>query len=263
MTKKTKHKKIGLALGGGGARGLAHIGVLKVLAEQGIYPDFIAGSSMGAAVGAAFALGYTAKQIEEKVLSFNKRQIVKTFLDFGLPGKAILRGKKISEFLYNYYHGAGFSRTKIPLFITATRLEDGVEVIFEKGSITKAVLASICVPGIFPPVKIGKYHYIDGGVINPTPVDVVKSKGAKKIIAVDLILRRERKIKKLNIATTLLLSYEIIRSQAVKERMGKYGKKTILIKPDLRGTIDSFRFNDVAKFIKAGEIAARQALQNF
>jgi NTE family protein len=256
-----KNKKIGLALGGGGARGLAHIGALKVLVEEGIRFDMISGCSMGAFIAAYYALGLDLEKLEKEVSGYTKSKAIKKLLDLGLPREAILKGEKSKKYIKELIgEKVVFGQTKIPLYIITTDLSTGEEVVLKKGNISEAIMASISVPGIFPPVKLDGKYLIDGGVVNPTPIDTVINGGADVVIGVDLVMKREVDIKNPNLVTTLLQSYEIIRTQAVKFNLSKVGKNTLIIKPKMRGTIDSFKFYDIDKFIKAGEVATREAL---
>jgi len=259
MTRKVK-SKIGLVLGGGGARGLAHIGVLKVLEQEGIKIDMVAGTSMGALIAACYALGLDLKALEKEATSFTKGKAFAKLIDIGASKKSIIKGKKIYRYICDLIGKAKFSDTKIPLNIIATDLANGEEVILSQGSIIQAIQASISVPGIFPPVKIGDKYLIDGGVVNPTPIDTMEKMGADIIIGVDLVINRKVSLDDPDIFTTLMQSYEIIRTQAVKLRLEKTRKNVIIIKPKLRGTIDSFKFYNIDKFIKSGEQAAMEKL---
>lgn len=257
-----KIKKIGLALGGGGARGLAHLGVLKVLRREGIEVDYIAGVSMGSIIGALFALGLDLDKIEKEVLVYSsKRKLIKMAdIDF-FSKQSILKGIKPYKFIEKFISSdAVFSDTKIPLTIIATDLNTGDEAILKRGNILEAVKASSCVPGIFPPVKIGEDYYIDGGVVNPTPVDVAKEMGADFVIAVDLVVNMKTNLEKPTFFSALMRSYDIIRAQAVKFKMSQVGDKMILIKPDIGGIKDSFKFDNMDRFIKAGEEATELML---
>ncbi|HNQ45346.1 MAG TPA: patatin-like phospholipase family protein, partial [bacterium] len=178
--------KIGLALGGGGARGLAHIGVLKVLAEAGIGPDYLAGTSIGAIIGASLALGKSLDDLEALSLSFNRSKAWRTFVDVGNPRYSFLAGKKMQKFVYSLFGRKQFSDCEIPLSVVATDLANGQEVVIDKGSIAKAVLASIAIPGLLPPVKYGNRYFVDGGSSNVTPASVLVKTPSKVIIAVDV-----------------------------------------------------------------------------
>ncbi len=256
-----KNKKIGLALGGGGARGLAHLGVLKALENAGIKIDAIAGVSMGAAIASAYSLGYTIDEIEKIALKYSRKRNLFQILDFNFSRQSVIKGVKVKKFFNDVYNNATFKDFKIPVYVVATNLETGEEEIFTQGLVADAVQASSAVPGIFPPVKIKKDYYIDGGVVNPTPTDVLKRKGMDIIIGVDLVIKRNLEMKNPNIVSTLLQSYEIIRTLAVKYKLNLADNKNlILLKPDLRGAMDSFRFQDISRFIQAGEEAGKKAL---
>ena len=256
-----KKPKIGLALGGGGARGLAHIGVLKILEKNNIIPDFICGVSMGAIIGASYSAGMSVADMEKEAVGLNKRVAVRKLLDLANPRRSIIRGRKAKNSIRDLVQGKKFSECKIPLEIVATDLASGEEVILNNGDLTEAIIASISVPGIFPPVKIGDNYLVDGGVTNPTPVDRLEKAGIDVLIGVDLMMKRNIKFEKgPGMVTTLLQSYEIIRTKAVKYNLKHISKKTVLIKPKLRGTVDSFKFYDIDKFIAAGEEATKEVM---
>jgi NTE family protein len=251
-----KEPKIGLALGGGGARGIAHIGVLKVLEKEGIKIDFITGTSMGSLIGACYALGLSLEDLEKEALSFNKRKALSHLFDFGNPKISLLGGSKIHKYINHYLKDADFEDTKIPFQAIATDLSTGNEVILKNGDMSKAVIASISVPGIFPPVKIDDRYLIDGGIVNCTPVGLVEKMGADIIIGVDFMLKGEIEIKKQpSIFETLMQSYEIIRSNGTLANIEKVDKDLVLIQPHLRASFDSFKFYDINKFIESGEKA--------
>ncbi|SRR6056297_1319048 len=260
MAKSKKKKKIGLALGGGGARGLAHIGVLKVLEEHGIKPDYMSGVSMGAVIGAFYTTGSDLKKIEEEAVGLTKTKAIKKLLDLNNPKKSILKGKKAYKYIKNWIGESTFGDTKVPFRIIATDLTNGEEVVLKRGSLADAVRASISVPGIFPPVKISNRYLVDGGVLNSTPVSVLERMGADIIIGVDLIIKRKVEMENPSMMATLIQSYEVMRSYGTKVNIEKINKNAIVIKPKLRGTIDSFKFYDIDKFIKSGEKAAEEAM---
>lgn len=252
-----KEPKIGIALGGGGARGIAHIGVLKVLKKEGIKIDFISGASMGSLIGACYSLGISLEELEAEALSFNKRKALSQLFDFNNPKISLLGNTKITKYINKYLRNADFEDTKIPLQIVATSLASGKEVVLKKGDLSKAVIASISVPGIFPPVKIDDEYLIDGGIVNCTPVDLVEKMGSDIVIGVDFIIKKEIEIlKHPSIIETLMQSYEIIRSNGTLANIKKVNSDLILIQPHLRGSIDSFKFYDIGKFIESGEKAA-------
>lgn len=259
MTKQ--RKKLGLALGCGGVRGLAHLGVLKVFREEGISIDYISGASMGAIIGAVYALGCDLDEIEKDSLNFNKRKAFSQFVDFGLKNKSIIKGDKIFKFVNRYIQDASFSDTKIPLWVMTTDLLTGEEVILKEGEILPALRASSCLPGIFPVSQIGDRYLVDGGVSNPTPIDVLEDMGADISIGVDLIMKMPRGNADHNfsIVNTLIQSYEIVRTQAVKFKIHKTKEDySLIIKPKIVGITDTFNFDDIAAFIKAGEDETRK-----
>lgn len=252
-------KKIGLVLGGGGARGIAHIGVLKVLLRENIKFDLLCGCSMGALVGSCYATGMGIEKMEEIALNLRKRDLLK-WLNISWPAISLVKGERVNEFLNSLVDNKDFSDTILPFTVMATDLENGQEVVLEKGSIANAVQASISVPGIFPPVETDGKYLIDGGVVNPTPIDIAEKMGAEIIIGVDLILKNDIKLDNPRMISTLIQSYEIIRNQTVKQKINNLSAKVILIYPEIRSTLDSFKFSDIAKLIECGEKAAEKVL---
>ncbi|AFY69333.1 Patatin [Thalassoporum mexicanum PCC 7367] len=178
------HKKIGLALGSGGARGWAHIGVIQALLEAEIKIDYVAGTSIGAFVGAFYAAG-GLRQLEEFVRSLDWRTIV-SLLDLEFPDKGLLDGGKVYELLQEHLLSMQLEETEVPFHCVATDLLNQQSVTFKSGSLVDAVRASISIPGVFTPFEKDGVYYIDGGVINPVPVDVVKEMGCDLAIAVNL-----------------------------------------------------------------------------
>ncbi len=256
----SQKNKIGLVLGGGGARGLAHIGVLKVLEKNNIKPDFIVGTSIGAFIGALYALGIPMDEIENEAKSINKRKAASKLIDISFSKGSFLSGIKAKKYVEQFVGRVTFTSTNIPLYISTTDLGSGEEVVIKSGSIADAVMASMSVPGIFPPVRVGERLLVDGGVINPTPINIAKKLKAKKIIAVDFMVQRGFKMDKPNVISILLQSYEIMRGRAVEGNFQKKDKDVIILQPDIRGTIDSFKFYDIEKYIASGERVTRKAL---
>jgi NTE family protein len=179
-----KHK-IGIALGSGGARGLAHIGVLEELAGMGIYPDLVAGTSMGSVVGAGYCSGHL-QDMKEMALSLDVRTMIFRFMEFGLPRSGLVEGKRITELIGELMPEATFETLQKPLRCVATNLKTGEEVVFSKGKLQPAIRASISIPGIFSPAEMDGQYLIDGGLVNPIPVDQVREMGADHILAVDV-----------------------------------------------------------------------------
>jgi len=183
---KKKGLKFGLALGSGSARGLAHVGVIQILEAYHIPIDIIAGTSIGSVVGSLYAAGASIDQLEEAALSIKKSTTL-FLIDPALPHSGLISGKKIEEILNDLaLKDKTFDDLKIPFAAVATDIESGTEVILNQGKVIDAVRASISIPGIFTPVKYQDYYLVDGGVVDPVPVDVVQKMGADIIIAVSL-----------------------------------------------------------------------------
>ncbi len=179
-----KKKKIGLALGGGAARGWSHIGVLRALEEKNINIDYIAGTSIGAFVGAFYAIG-KLEYLENFALDLDWK-IILSYFDVRFPTKGLLDGNKIYKLVSKNILHKNIEETKIPFCAVATNIKTGNEVRMRTGSIVDAVRASISIPGIFTPFKKDGMYLVDGGLLNPVPVDVVREMGADIVIAVDL-----------------------------------------------------------------------------
>ncbi|MCD6130211.1 MAG: patatin-like phospholipase family protein [Deltaproteobacteria bacterium] len=179
-------QRIGLTLGNGSARGLAHIGVLKALEEKNIKIDFIAGSSIGALIGAAYASGMSVERMEELALEIDLKKIAQLFIS--KPAfTGLINGKSIKNYILSHIGNPDFSQLKIPFVAAATDIDTGETVVLNKGSVVDAVRASISIPGIFAPVKMNNRLLIDGGVTLPLPIRLVKEMGGEKIIAVNVI----------------------------------------------------------------------------
>jgi NTE family protein len=185
MTEQATLKpKIGLALGSGSARGLAHIGVIRALKEAGIHVDCIAGTSIGAAIGAVYASG-KLDSLQETYLTMDWKKIA-YFFDVVFPKSGIIDGKKIADFMREYVHSECIEELPLPFKAVATELNSGEEVVLETGDVIDAVRASMSVPGMFTPVRRNGRVLVDGGLVNPVPVNVVRAMGADIVIAVDI-----------------------------------------------------------------------------
>ncbi len=183
-------ERIGLVLGSGGARGSAHVGVLKVLEENGISPDVIAGTSMGAEVGGAYAAGAGLDKIEEVWRSTNFAKVFKTLFPT-VPWAGWSSGREVVRTIRTLVGDRTIESLPIPYAALATDLETGLPFAMTHGSLADAIRASVSVPGLFVPVWIDGHLLIDGGVSNPAPVDVARSLGATKVIAVDVLVQPE------------------------------------------------------------------------
>jgi len=176
--------RIGLALGSGSARGLAHLGVIRVLEEAGIRIDFVAGTSIGALIGAIHAAG-KLDELETTFQDFDWKKIV-SFFDVVFPKSGLIDGAKISDLVRAHIHADAVEALPIPFCAVATDIVSGEEVVIRTGDVIEAVRASVSVPGIFTPVRSNGRILVDGGLTNPVPVSVVRAMGADIVIAVDL-----------------------------------------------------------------------------
>jgi len=185
-----RRTKLGIALGSGSARGWAHIGVLMGLAEEGIAPDFIAGCSMGAMVGAACAAG-RIEQLETYALSLDWKRVV-GLLDLGLRG-GLIKGDRLLSMFQGQFVECQFSELVLPFAAVATDLATGKELWLREGKVSDAVRASCTVPGLFQPVWRDGRYMVDGSVVNPIPVSLCRAMGAEVVIAVDLGSHMDRR----------------------------------------------------------------------
>lgn len=176
--------KVGLALGSGSARGWAHIGVIRALAEAGIEIGCVAGTSIGALVGAGFALD-KMDVLEDFARQLDWKEIV-SFLDVTFPRSGLIDGGKVTDFFRNHVREMNIEQLPLPYCAVATELSTGREVVLSRGDLVEAIRASISIPGIFTPVKLGGAFLVDGGLVNPVPVSAARNLGADYVIAVDL-----------------------------------------------------------------------------
>ena len=174
--------RIGLALGGGAARGFAHIGVIQVLEENGIRPDLVAGTSAGSLVAALYASGKNGAELAALAESMDES----AFTDWSFPGRGLIRGEGLAKYVRDQTGGRHIEQMRIPLGIVATDLDSGQPILFQLGDPGVAVRASSAVPAVFQPVRIGSHEYVDGGLVAPVPVRFARQMGAELVIAVDI-----------------------------------------------------------------------------
>ncbi|WP_354001622.1 patatin-like phospholipase family protein [Caenimonas aquaedulcis] len=176
--------RIGLALGGGAARGFAHVGVIQALEEAGIRPDYVVGTSAGSLVASLYASGRSGKQLRQLAESMEEA----AFTDWTLPifSRGVLRGEALARYVNGEVGHKLIEQMPLPLGIVATDLNSGQGVLFQRGDTGTAVRASSAVPAVFLPVKIGTHEYVDGGLVAPVPVRYAKQMGAELVIAVDI-----------------------------------------------------------------------------
>jgi NTE family protein len=266
-----KNRKIGLALGGGGARGLAHIGVLEVLEKEGIPIDMIAGTSAGAAIGALYAQGKKVSEMKKLARSWDWKQRAQ-IIDLALPKSGFIAGKKVKQLLKSIIGDVKFSELKLPFACVATDVITGEEVVINQGSVLEAVRASISMPVIFTVVKQKGRYLVDGALTNPVPVSVLKDMGADFIIAVNVTPRlHERQkqiylessatveplvIKEPNILNIIMQIFNITTSQVVEVSLKG---ADVVIEPRLAG-IGLGDFSHINECILEGGLSTIDAI---
>lgn len=239
-------QKIGLALGGGGAKGLAHIAIIEVLDEFGIRPHCIAGSSIGAIAGVLYASGHTGRAIREQVERFsfhdgeslgkllNRRGDLLRWLDIinlNWGGSALLKADRFLEELMHYTRGTGFDDLQIPLKVVAADFWKRQQVVLDRGELKPAIQASMALPGVFTPVVIGEQVLVDGGAVNPVPFDILDD--CDLVIAVNVMGNRTE-------STTLVPSmieavfntFQIMQASILRHKL-RHHPPDILIEPDI------------------------------
>lgn len=246
--RKPSIRKIGLALGGGGARGLAHIHVLETLDELGIRLHRIAGTSIGAVIGSLYASGLSGKEIRhvvrqwqtpnpEKRHSMLKRHDLRRWaglLDPSFDRSGLFKGEKILRFLSDYIRCRTFEELKIPLAVTAADYGDASEVVFKSGDLLSAVRASIAIPGVFTPVEHGGKILLDGGVVNPLPYNLLQDE-CDLVIAVDVGgIRHADEKHRPAFFDTVIGGFEIMEASMIRYRIHA-NPPDIYLKPEIRG----------------------------
>ncbi|MDI3310176.1 MAG: patatin-like phospholipase family protein [Thermoanaerobacterium sp.] len=284
--------KVGLILGGGAARGYAHIGVLKKLEEENIPIDFIIGTSIGALIGAIYASGNDLEKIIKDVRDINFLKLIK-MLDLNIPQKGFIKGDKIEKFLSSYMKN-DFNELKIPLYVIATDIKRGREIIFSNGPVTKAVRASISIPVVFEPVEFQNTKLVDGSIIDFDAVDLAIKLGADIVIISDVSSNIDIRIfnrsfynfvNKINrilqnnsrtiyferyfnskkilpeIITITATTMKLLNNDLYENNEGeKFNKKVYVIKPKVNG-IRWYRFDHAEKCINLGLKAAEPVIQ--
>jgi NTE family protein len=257
MTKNIPHgKKVGLALGSGVARGLAHIGVLQVLEREDIPVDMIAGTSIGAVVGALYALGKPVSEILEIAREVGSHKY-NYLVDLNIPRTGLIRGKKIEDQLKKFYGDAEFSDLVLPFKCVATDIDNGQAVIIDEGPLWKAVRASISLPVILAVARWKDKHLVDGALVDPVPVDILRQMGAEIVIAVNVIPDRNiRDKREPNIFDVIMQTLYIVGFYAVKESVTK---ADVILEPE----VNSFALTDfhrVDECVEKGTLSAVKAI---
>ncbi len=260
LRRKPKVRKIGLALGGGGARGLAHIQVLEALDELCIRPYRIAGTSIGAVIGALYASGLSGKEIRklahhwqtpkpEKHSGILHRHDLRRWaamLDPSFDRSGLFKGEKIVRFLSDHIKCTTFERLQIPIYVTAADYGDASEVVFKSGDLLSAVRASIAIPGVFTPVERGGHLLLDGGVVNPLPYNLIQDE-CDLVIAVDVGgIRHADEQRRPSFFDTVIGGFEIMEASMIRARL-ESNPPDIYLKPDIRnvGLLEFFKVDQI------------------
>jgi len=247
-----KKKIVGLALGSGGARGLAHIGVIRALVRNKIPIDMIAGSSSGALIGAWYACWKDLERMEKTVQKVTYKELVKVLIDPDW-GAGLIKGKKTLDFFEEIFGGKKIEDLLVPYRAVATDLQTAENVIFDKGDLAEAVRASISVPLVYSPIEIGDQLLVDGGVSSPVPVEILKEMGADVVIAVNLdsVYFYEGKKKNGSFSTVDILkdSYFALRYNLAKKEVRM---SDVVIEPRMKYVAD-FDFVQGKEAVEAGD----------
>lgn len=249
----TRAPRLGLALGGGAARGFAHVGVIQVLEQNGIRPDLVVGTSAGSMVAAMYASGKTAAELEATALSMEEA----TLTDWSLPimGRGMLRGEALTRYVRQAVGGKLLENMSIPLGVLATDLATGQGVLFRRGDAAQAVRASSAVPGVFAPVNITGRDYVDGGLVAPVPVRYARDMGAEVVLAVDISSAPEGN-SAVGSVQVLLQTFAIM-GQSINRH--ELAGADVVLRPALVG-VGSADFTARLRAIEAGRAAMHAAL---
>ena len=245
--------RIGLALGGGAARGFAHVGVIQVLEEAGIRPTLVTGTSAGSLVAALYASGKSGAQLQQIAETMEEATIADWTLQIFTRG--VLRGEALAKYVNTQVGQKPIEAMVIPLGIVATDLNSGNDVLFQRGDTGTAVRASSAVPAVFQPVKVGSREYVDGGLVSPVPVRAARKMGAELIIAVDISTPPEASAA--NGTLEILLQTFTIMGKSISTIELK--DADVLVRPSLQG-VSSADFSARKRSIEAGRQAMLLAL---
>ena len=250
-------EKIGVVLSGGASYGLAHIGVLKELEKNNVKIDVITGTSMGALVGGLYACGVSIKQMEEILTKFSRRNIVDINL-FALDG-GLLHGRKVVNFLKKIVGDKKIEDLDIKFCAIASDLNSGKKVVINSGSVVDAIRASISIPGIFKPVRIGKMCLTDGGACDNLPVEDARNLGATKILCVDVCSYYKKQESMKSPFDILIASSNLMVSNLIKEKKDKGDFCLVINQPNVK--IDKFDSKNSFNAIKNGTREAKKHME--
>jgi NTE family protein len=250
-----RRPKIGLALGGGAARGFAHIGVIKVLEAQGIVPDLVVGTSAGSLVGALYAAGNNGYALQKMAIDMDEAAISDWTLPFFSQSTGVLKGEAIQSYVNRALQGKPIDQLKVPFGAVATDLHTGQPILFRRGNTGAAVRASSAVPGVFHPVRIGNIDYVDGGLVSPVPASFARQMGADFVIAVNISAQPDAQ--PASSTFEVLLQTFAIMGQSLNQYELK--QADVVIRPEL-ATMKGGDFQGRNLAILAGEKAAMAML---
>ena len=250
-------KKIGLALGSGGARGVAHLGVIKALEEEGIRPDYIAGCSMGSVVGAGYANGMSIEQMYKIIKKLKAIQLIDVTA-VPITRLALTRGNKMRNLIISKIGDCQFSDLKIPFRCVASDLYSGRLITLSEGDVATAVRASSSMPTIFPPVKFEDKLLIDGGVLCRVPTRQVKEMGADVVIAVDVLSNTGEEVGRVkNIISLIMRVFDMMDYNTTELRKQLLGTKNeVWIVPEMKG-LSQYAVKDFERSFDEGYVATK------
>ena len=243
--------KIALVLGGGAARGYAHVGVIKALESNGIRPDIIVGTSVGSVVGALYAAGYSGFELQRLAIGMDDAMVS----DWSLPDRGFIKGEALQNYVNAVLSNRPIEKLAKTLAVVATDLQTGEAIVFRTGNAGMAVRASSSVPGIFQPVRINGHDYVDGGLVSPVPVKIARSLGADVVIAVD-VSSRPRFGKTASSLDVLLQTFNIMGQSIASHELLQ---ADIVIRPNVDG-VGGTDFQGKHLAILEGEKAAAESL---
>ena len=243
--------KVALVLGAGASRGFTHIGALKILEANRVPIHLIVGTSAGSFVGCLSAYGFTAFQIQSLSFSIEKGDII----DLTVPDKGFIKGEKLESYVNHLVNSTPIEKMRTPLYVVATDIQSGEEVVFASGNTGTAVRASCSIPGIFQPVKIGAKTYVDGGLVSPVAVDYARKMGADLVIAVDISTGANNAPPQTTMET-ILQSVVIMYSKISQNQLSR---ADIVIRPNV-SHIGSTDFSKRHEAVLEGEKAAIEAM---
>lgn len=243
---------VALVLGGGRERGYAHVGVIKVLEEEGIRVDMVVGTSVGSLIGALYAGGMSAQELRQLALQLDESDVE----DYKISKSGYVSGLLLQDFVNRALKNRSIEELSKPFVAVATNLGDGRSVEFNRGNTGMAVRASSSIPGVFQPVNINGDTYVDGGVKHPVPVGVARRMGADIVIAVDISRKPQDAEKPTSIINIMLQSLRIMQQVVIQREIGD---AQVIIHPKL-GDTGEVDFATKLRLIEAGEEAARAAI---